>query len=183
MRSFHWITLLLNFNFQHCSAKDDCSSIVKRAGTSPGCCPADFHFRGGICIPCLVGYYGPNCSHKCPYPSYGHRCVLNCNCTEEMCDIKVGCEGRTSRSPTYNPKKLVEKSVGENKTATNISHVLDSAKKTVQFNYASVLLITVAGTYFLVLLLVAIGFQLRSRVVCIKVENDNGKEYSEIGNI
>lgn len=92
------------------------------------------------------------------------------------------CPG-TSRSPTYNPKKLVEESVGEKKTATNSSHVLDSAKKTVQFNYASVLLITVAGTSISVLLLVAIGFQLRSRVVCIKAENDNGKEYSEIGNI
>lgn len=74
------------------------------------------------------------------------------------------CPG-TSRSPTYNPKKLVEESVGEKKTATNSSHVLDSAKKTVQFNYALVLLITVAGTSFSVLLLVAIGFQLRSRVV------------------
>lgn len=92
------------------------------------------------------------------------------------------CPG-TSRSPTYNPKKLVEESVDEKKTATNSSHVLDSAKKTVQFNYASVLLITVAGTSISVLLLVAIGFQLRSRVVCIKVENDNAKEYSEIGNI
>lgn len=89
----------------------------------------------------------------------------------------------TSRSPSYNPKKLVEESVDEKKTATNISLVLDSANKTVQFNYASVLLITVAGTSISVLLLVAIGFQLRSRGVCIKAENDNGKEYSEIGNI
>lgn len=77
----------------------------------------------------------------------------------------------------------MEKSVGEKKTATNISHVLDSAKKTVQFNYALVLLIAVAGTSISVLLLVAIGFQLRSRGVCIKAENDNGKKYSEIGNI
>lgn len=89
----------------------------------------------------------------------------------------------TSRSPTYNPKTLVEEGVGEKKTATNISHVLYSAKKTLQFNYASVLLITVAGTSISVLLLVAIGFQFRSKGVCIKVENDNGKEYSEIRNI
>lgn len=77
----------------------------------------------------------------------------------------------------------MEKSVGEKKPATNISHLLHSAKKTVQFNYISVLLITIAGTSISVLLLVAIGFQLRSRIFCTKAENDKQKEYSEIGNI
>lgn len=77
----------------------------------------------------------------------------------------------------------MEKSVGEKKPTTNISHLLHSEKKTVQFNYISVLLITIAGTSISVLLLVAIGFQLRSRRVCRKAEDDKQKEYSEIGNI
>lgn len=81
----------------------------------------------------------------------------------------------------------MEESVDEKKTTTNISHLLDSAKKTAKFNYISVLLITVAGTSILsqsyCWYTVAIGFQLRSRRFCIKTENDNGKEYSEIANI
>lgn len=77
----------------------------------------------------------------------------------------------------------MEESVDEKKPTANISHLLDSAKKTVQFNYISVLLITIAGTSISVLLLVAIGFQLRSRGLCNKAENDNQKEFSEIGNI
>lgn len=77
----------------------------------------------------------------------------------------------------------MEESVGEKKPKTNISHLLNSAKKTVQFNYISTLLITIAGTSISVLLLVLIGFQLRSRGFCIKAENDNQKDYSEIGNI
>lgn len=54
-------------------------------------------------IACKIGYFGPNCGKKCPYPKYGRKCVDgNCNCSENQCDFAVGCikgKGKISETP------------------------------------------------------------------------------------
>lgn len=46
-----------------------------------------------ICIPaCMPGYVGINCTIRCTYPLYGHRCQGVCDCDEGMCDVSTGCE-------------------------------------------------------------------------------------------
>lgn len=40
---------------------------------------------------CNIGYIGPNCSKQCVYPSYGWKCVLECNCSKEDCNFSTGC--------------------------------------------------------------------------------------------
>ena len=41
---------------------------------------------------CSEGFFGPNCSISCPYPSYGRRCLDgDCNCSKELCDARNGC--------------------------------------------------------------------------------------------
>ncbi|XP_052712882.1 cell death abnormality protein 1-like [Crassostrea angulata] len=46
-----------------------------------------------ICIAygCEIGYVGYNCTKPCRYPSYGERCQKACNCTEDLCDHRLGC--------------------------------------------------------------------------------------------
>ena len=42
---------------------------------------------------CSDGFFGPNCSTSCPFPSYGRRCLLDgeCNCSKGLYDPKNGC--------------------------------------------------------------------------------------------
>lgn len=40
---------------------------------------------------CNIGYIGPNCSKQCVYPSYGWKCVLECNCSKDYCNFSIGC--------------------------------------------------------------------------------------------
>ncbi|XP_062581583.1 uncharacterized protein LOC134243336 [Saccostrea cucullata] len=81
----HWMTLFLSF--QKTFGVENCL----KSGTSSKCC-ADYYVVNGNCVPCPVGLFGPNCSHICPYPSYGHRCLEGiCQCPRELCDSKTGC--------------------------------------------------------------------------------------------
>lgn len=41
---------------------------------------------------CKDGYFGPNCTTPCRYPSFGQRCQEACNCTESKCDPSIGCK-------------------------------------------------------------------------------------------
>lgn len=40
---------------------------------------------------CLSGFSGMNCTKKCPFPTYGHRCQKLCKCNKEQCDVSTGC--------------------------------------------------------------------------------------------
>lgn len=59
-----------------------------------GTCCYDFVWDTvqGKCLPCKLGYYGPNCSKKCPFPFYGYECTLQCNCNANDCDYVSGCK-------------------------------------------------------------------------------------------
>lgn len=39
----------------------------------------------------MTGYNGLNCTAKCPYPTYGHRCQGICTCSKELCGFQTGC--------------------------------------------------------------------------------------------
>ena len=40
---------------------------------------------------CGPGYFGPNCTFKCIYPTYGDECQGLCDCENKTCDISTGC--------------------------------------------------------------------------------------------
>lgn len=39
----------------------------------------------------MPGYFGLNCTNKCPYPSYGERCQGYCDCSNTTCNGSTGC--------------------------------------------------------------------------------------------
>lgn len=43
------------------------------------------------CISCHHGYFGLNCEAKCPFPYYGFKCRLVCNCMDTDCHHVSGC--------------------------------------------------------------------------------------------
>lgn len=44
-----------------------------------------------IDLVCMPGYFGLNCTNKCPYPSYGERCQGYCDCSNTTCNGSTGC--------------------------------------------------------------------------------------------
>nr|XP_022325258.1 scavenger receptor class F member 1-like [Crassostrea virginica] len=80
------------------STKEECLS----SGNSTLCC-ADFYEVDGKCTPCPSGYFGPSCSHTCPYPKYGRRCLEGeCQCPESMCNPTAGCVTEKSKTVENN---------------------------------------------------------------------------------
>ncbi|XP_061194943.1 cell death abnormality protein 1-like [Saccostrea echinata] len=57
------------------------------------CCLPGFYWNkdSKVCTECKRGFFGHDCSNPCRYPNYGKRCQKECNCTEDFCDIAVGC--------------------------------------------------------------------------------------------
>lgn len=45
---------------------------------------------------CISGYTGPNCTLKCPYPTYGDNCQQICDCSKDECDFSSGCNSLTT---------------------------------------------------------------------------------------
>ena len=69
-------------------------------------------------------------------------------------------------------------------TSNILSNSSPMMRKTVENKHRTSLLITVAGTCFSTLLLVAIGFQLRSRVILWRRDhNDQQNMFCETGNV
>lgn len=44
----------------------------------------------------MLGYIGPNCSYKCPFPFYEENCMNMCNCSNKACDVATGCRAFTN---------------------------------------------------------------------------------------
>lgn len=42
-------------------------------------------------IACSAGYYGKNCNDKCPFPHFGLKCLLSCDCAVRNCNHVDGC--------------------------------------------------------------------------------------------
>lgn len=40
-------------------------------------------------VECPAGYFGQNCSDRCPWPTYGSWCNQTCACA--TCDHILGC--------------------------------------------------------------------------------------------
>ncbi|XP_048771171.2 cell death abnormality protein 1-like isoform X2 [Ostrea edulis] len=45
---------------------------------------------------CADGYSGPDCMYPCPYPGYGFKCQMTCDCAETYCNVAVGCPSDSS---------------------------------------------------------------------------------------
>lgn len=43
-------------------------------------------------LECMSGYSGPYCTTRCPYPTYGSRCQGYCDCSNDTCDVSIGCK-------------------------------------------------------------------------------------------
>lgn len=41
---------------------------------------------------CHPGYVGRFCRARCIYPYYGEECEKQCNCSEPICDVTIGCK-------------------------------------------------------------------------------------------
>ncbi|XP_078334329.1 uncharacterized protein LOC144625834 isoform X2 [Crassostrea virginica] len=62
-----------------------------------GCCDGYFlNFDSKKCEKCMAGYIGPNCTIRCPYPTYGELCQGNCDCNKNSCDVSTGCRTWTT---------------------------------------------------------------------------------------
>ncbi|XP_062566550.1 uncharacterized protein LOC134228874 isoform X1 [Saccostrea cucullata] len=57
----------------------------------PYSCEANFRIGPEKCEPCEPGRYGCNCSQICTPGTFGLNCYFTCNCSDEVCDPKVGC--------------------------------------------------------------------------------------------
>ena len=45
---------------------------------------------------CEPGFLGPNCTQRCPYPYYGHKCQGKCDCDMHKCHVSTGCTTGTT---------------------------------------------------------------------------------------
>nr|XP_022292179.1 uncharacterized protein LOC111103303 [Crassostrea virginica] len=51
---------------------------------------------------CVEGFFGPNCSLQCRFPSYGKHCQLECNCSMELCNHISGCPKQETETTAGN---------------------------------------------------------------------------------
>lgn len=74
------------------------------------------------CIPCSAGYYGKNCNDKCPFPHFGLKCLLSCDCAERNCNHVDGC----NQLPEYT--KISTPSSYERSITQSTSAIVSSQK-------------------------------------------------------
>ena len=98
--------------------------------------------------------------------------------------------GTTTNDPVEGQNKLTTLSTEfthKNRLTFNIlpnSSTSSMARKTVESKHWTLILITVAGTFISTLMLVDIGFQLRSRMIlCRREHNDQQNMFCENGNV
>ncbi|XP_078321111.1 uncharacterized protein LOC111110892 isoform X2 [Crassostrea virginica] len=113
------------------------------------------------CIDCPAGFYGPRCNVTCPFPNFGQDCLSICTCIKDQCNYIYGCKIGFQTTP---PNSSTTKTKNDFKSRTRV-------------------LISVAGTFISSLLVVALGFQLRSRLFCRKGQNHQQQMVCEEENI
>ncbi|XP_056010701.1 uncharacterized protein LOC125648755 [Ostrea edulis] len=160
----------------------------------------------GRCVDCPLGCYGPECIYKCPYPSFGRRCLDGvCNCSREICNISTACISVEAKDSTILTTQLGNSfqprghSNNKDSTINEDSGILLTNFPTTDFtkgrreevkpnlrnsdrniksedgfyekprkhrhtNYVSVILITFFGTSVSVLLIVAVEYQIWSKM-------------------
>ncbi|XP_078321762.1 uncharacterized protein LOC144621801 [Crassostrea virginica] len=149
------------------------------------------------CVDCPDGHYGTGCSHPCPPKQYGRFCANSCNCSAGQCNAITGCNMGTT--PNYRVeeqnKTLSTEFTSKNRFTSIISEISTSspmATKTVENKNRILVLIAVIGTFISTLLLVAIGFELRTRIILFRREPNydqenmfcgDGNDYAEVNNI
>lgn len=66
-------------------------------------------------LACKHGYFGINCETRCPFPYYGFKCRLVCNCMDTDCDHISGCRtvlgGKSSITLCFRFKKSIKNGV------------------------------------------------------------------------
>ncbi|XP_062571110.1 uncharacterized protein LOC134233135 [Saccostrea cucullata] len=71
------------------TAQSNCRS---KKGDGIVCCSGYiWNTKAKECQGCGPGFFGINCSEKCPYPHYGDRCRYRCHCPQEICNNTNGC--------------------------------------------------------------------------------------------
>lgn len=67
----------------------------------------------GFFLACKHGYFGINCETRCPFPYYGFKCRLVCNCMDTDCDHISGCGTASGGTSTitlcFRLKKSIKK--------------------------------------------------------------------------
>ncbi|XP_052712919.1 uncharacterized protein LOC128186960 [Crassostrea angulata] len=55
-------------------------------------CCKDFEEKNNKCVECSPGFWGWNCTNKCPKYHYGRKCLTKCSCNEtQFCHHVCGC--------------------------------------------------------------------------------------------
>ncbi|XP_078325732.1 uncharacterized protein LOC111105404 isoform X1 [Crassostrea virginica] len=78
------------------------------------------------CTSRMNGFIGRNCNVKCPPPSYGQECQLECKCQPSVCHHVFGCRRSESDSTTKGP---VSKMTEENTAAIEIGNWTKNSMK------------------------------------------------------
>lgn len=77
-------------------------------------------------LECSPGYFGPNCTFQCPYPTYGEECQRYCDCANYSCDFATGCALLTTGTYfdilvlAFNKRKIVK--IERKSEQVHISH-------------------------------------------------------------
>ncbi|XP_062591594.1 uncharacterized protein LOC134253102 [Saccostrea cucullata] len=80
-----FISFALNLVLKADSSNNNCE------GKHYNCCEGyTFDFQTNSCKECNIGFFGPNCSMKCPSRTYGRQCQEICSC-QEPCHHVYGC--------------------------------------------------------------------------------------------
>nr|XP_022308088.1 platelet endothelial aggregation receptor 1-like [Crassostrea virginica] len=141
------------------------------------------------CIECPDGHFGPGCIHSCPPKQYGRFCRSTCNCSAEQCNAITGCNMGTTPNYRIEEQNKTLSTEFDNFIISPNSSSSPIARKTVENKNRILVLIAVIGTFISTLLLVAIGFELRTRIILFRREPNydqenmfcgDGNDYAEL---
>ncbi|XP_078320131.1 uncharacterized protein LOC144621206 [Crassostrea virginica] len=129
-------------------------------------------------------------STKAQLKKYRRFCFGNCHCSAEQCNAITGCSEGTTPHDCVEEQNITLSTefTYTNHSTSTISPKTSSspmARKTAENKYRTSHLIAAAGTFISTLLLEAIGFELRSRIVLYRREPNHGQEnmMCENGNV